>query len=81
MESQREAIRQILQQAPGSIRELAREAELTHAALIQVRDGKTTLTPESVRKVAGALRRWSATCAELADRLETAQPKPKGGGG
>lgn len=61
-----------LRRAPGSIRELAEAAGVTDAALRQARDGEINLTDELVRGVVKALRRWSATTAKLADRLEAA---------
>lgn len=67
------ALREVLSQAPGSIRELARAAGLSHASLIQARDGEIGLRPETVRSIVEALRAWSTTCAALADRLEAAQ--------
>jgi hypothetical protein len=67
------ALRQVLSEAPGSIRELARAAGLSHASLIQARDGEIGLRPETVRSIVEALRAWSTTCAALADHLEAAQ--------
>lgn len=61
-----------MRQAPGSVRDLAREAGITEAALRQARDGNIRLTPETVGKLIRALRRWSRNTAELADRLEQA---------
>ncbi len=77
METQRAVLQEILERAPGSIRELAREAGLTHAALTQARDGLIRLTPESIDKLAVALARWGQTCVELAHRLKTAEPEGK----
>ena len=72
MERVRAVLRLVLDQAPGSMRELARASGLSHAALYQFRYGKTNLRPESVHRVAGALRTWSRTCGEFADELEQA---------
>jgi len=66
------ALAAVMRLAPGSIRELAREAGLSEGALRQARDGIIDLAPAKVRKVALALRRWSRTTAKLADRLEAA---------
>lgn len=73
MDRLRLALQAVLSRAPGSIRELARAAGLSHASLIQARDGQIGLKPESVRSIVEALRAWSTTCADLADRLEAAQ--------
>ena len=72
MENVRVALARAMEQAPGSVRELARAAGLDHAAFVRVRDGEYNLTPTRVRSVISALRAWSATCAELADELEAA---------
>jgi predicted transcriptional regulator len=74
----RAVIRAAVQQAPGSIRELAREAGLSESALRQVRDGEIDLTADSVRRIIRALRRWSRTTADLADRLEAALEREGG---
>ena len=74
----RAVLRAALQQAPGSIRELAREAGLSEGALRQARDGDIDLTTDSVRRIIRALRRWSKKTADLADRLETALESERG---
>jgi hypothetical protein len=61
-----------MRQAPGSVRDLAREAGISEAALRQARDGTIQFTPDTTGKLIRALRRWSRTTAELADRLEQA---------
>ncbi len=72
MENVRVALARAMEQAPGSVRELARAAGLDHAALVRVRDGRYNLTPTRMRSVISALRAWSVTSAELADELEAA---------
>ncbi len=72
MENVRVALGRAMEEAPGSVRELARAAGLDHAALVRVRDGEYNLTPGRVRSVIAALRAWSAGCADLADELEAA---------
>jgi len=70
----------VLKGSPGSIRALAREAGVSHGLLVQIRDGGRRLTPETRRRLATALRRWSETCEELADDLEEdCTPEPQGG--
>lgn len=80
MESKRAVLRRVLESAPGSIRALAREAGLAHVTLLKVRDGDRNLTPERWADVVAALRRWEATCGDLADALEAADPSPSPGG-
>jgi hypothetical protein len=70
MTKQRTVIREILRRSPGSLRRLARDAGITHVALIRARRGEFPLSPERVAAVIRTLRSWSRTCAELADRLE-----------
>ena len=62
----------VLKEAPGSIRELARQADVSHALLIRVRDGDLRLTPETVEAIVAVLRTWEDRCHELADALEDA---------
>lgn len=69
-------LREVLQRAPGSIRELARAAGVDVTLLTKVRDGDRRLTPATREKVVGALRRWSETTVELADRLEASDLEP-----
>jgi hypothetical protein len=68
--SRLEAFRRALIEAPGSLRELARAAHVSHTLLARVRDGERELTDETASAVAAALRGWSDRCAELADALE-----------
>ncbi len=72
MENVRVALGRAMEEAPGSVRELARAAGLDHAALVRVRDGEYNLTPARVRSVIAVLRAWSSRCADLADELEAA---------
>jgi len=85
MERVRAVLRRILRETPSSMRRLADKSGLTHGALVRARDGDIRLSPDSVRRIANALREWSATCADLADRLEAALAKDqsvrKGGDG
>lgn len=70
---------QALDEAPGSIRELAREAGVSKSLLLAIRDGRRRLTGETRAKVVAALRRWEATTGDLADALETADLDRPGG--
>ena len=68
--SRLEAFRRALEEAPGSLRELARATHVSHTLLARVRDGERELTDETARAVASALRQWGDRCAELADAIE-----------
>jgi hypothetical protein len=74
------AFRTALREMPGSIRALAREAGLSDALLIRVRDGERGLTRETVRAVAAALRGWGDRCHALAEALEQDDGPPEQGG-
>ncbi len=65
-----EAFRRALEEAPGSLRELARAAHVSHTHLSRIRDGERALTDDVATAVAAALREWGARCSELADALE-----------
>lgn len=78
MEKGRDVLREILQRAPGSIRELARAAGVDVRLLTMIRDGDRRLTAATREKVTAALRRWSETTGELADRLEASDIEPGG---
>ena len=67
MDNLRAVIKEVLQRAPGSTRELARQAGLSHTALQRVRDGQMSLSPERLDALADALGRWSVDCSELAE--------------
>lgn len=63
-------IRRVLEEAPGSIRELAREAGVSHSLLVAIRDGQRRLTPATREALATALRRWSERLEALAEQME-----------
>lgn len=69
-------LRRVLDESPGSIRELAREAGVSHALLLAVRDGQRRLTPETREAVVTALQRWAERCEDLAEALEAADLTP-----
>lgn len=79
MEEARAVLRTILDEAPGSIRELAREAGISHPLLVAIRDGERRLTPETRDAVAAALRRWAERCEGLAEALEAAETRTSDG--
>jgi len=66
MDRVRAVIREVLERAPGSIRELAREAGISPTALQRVRDGDFRLSPKLLNRLADALERWGGTCRDLA---------------
>jgi hypothetical protein len=74
-EGWRAVLRDVLAEAPGSIRELAEQAGLSHAALIRARDGEIDLTAESLERIERALRRYAERSAKLADRLSEARTR------
>lgn len=74
----RETLRRVLEEAPGSIRALAREAGVDHSTLLKERDGKRSVPDGRARELAAALRRWSERCSELADRLDPEEEVPDG---
>ena len=71
----RGALRQALEQTPGSIRELAREVGVEHSTLIRLREGDWSVTPEMAARLVAALRRYAARCEASADKLESAARK------
>lgn len=81
MRDERTVIQVILQEVPASVRELAREAGVSHGLLLAIRDGERGMTPATREAVVGALRRWSERCAELAEALDAAKPREGGDDG
>lgn len=79
MEDGQAVVERVLQEVPGSLRALAREAGVSHGLLVAIRQGRRSLTPETREKLVGALRSWGETCHALAATLsETAPPEPGG---
>ncbi len=70
---QMEVFRRVLDEAPGSLRELARAASVNHSTLSRMRSGEVPLSANVVEAVATALEGWGATCADLARRLREAK--------
>ena len=70
MQTTQTVIRRALEGLPVSIRTLAREAGISHTALLHVRDGRFELGPDKLRALATVFRRWSEGCGELADELD-----------
>lgn len=78
MEKGRDVLREILDAAPGSIRELARASGVHVTLLTKARDGERRLTTATRERLVQALRRWSDTCDRLADRLEASDLEQEG---
>jgi hypothetical protein len=63
-----EAVLRALEEAPGSLRAIAREAKVPHSTLVRIRGGERGATAEVARALAGALHRWGSRCSS-AERL------------
>ena len=59
-----DVVSKALKQAPGSIREIAREAGVPHTTLSRIVSGERGATPEVARAVAAALARWGRKCGK-----------------
>ena len=57
---------------PGSLRELAREAGMSHSLLSQIRNGKRNASTQTLDALAAALGRWSHQCQVGAKTLRQA---------
>lgn len=68
----RRVLVRVLEGSPAPVAWLAREAGVDHGNLVRARDGTINLSPAVAEALVGALRRWSGTCAKLADELEQA---------
>lgn len=64
--------------APCTVRALAREAGVSHSLLLLIVKGDRTVTPAVADKLAAALDRWGARCAEAADAIRKARTPRKG---
>lgn len=78
MSNGRAVLQRILKAIPGSMRGLALEAQVSHALLGAIRRGERRMTPATRDALVRALRRWTATCAALAEDLESAELEPGG---
>jgi transcriptional regulator with XRE-family HTH domain len=58
-----EAVRRALAEAPGSVREIAREAGVDHSTLVRIRRGDRGATRDVARALADALGRWAGRCS------------------
>jgi transcriptional regulator with XRE-family HTH domain len=58
-----EAVRRALDEIPGSLRALAREAGVSHSLLVRIRIGDRAATREVAEALANALGRWAGRCS------------------
>ena len=65
-------LRRAITHAPGSMRELAEEAGISHVVLWAIVHGRERATPRVARLVAAALDRWGKRCAGEAARVRAA---------
>lgn len=63
------AVRKAIANAPSSIRELAKEAGVSHVVLWAIAHGRDRATPRVARLVAAALARWGKRCAGDSARI------------
>lgn len=66
------ALRRAITNAPGSIRELAKEAGVSHVFLWAIVHGREKATPRVGRLVAAALDRWGNRCVKNAAAVRKA---------
>ena len=72
MEDLQESLLAAIEEAPASMRALAREAGIPHSTLVRIRQGRLGVTPAVARAVADALQEWSTVCTEGSDGLKRA---------
>ena len=63
MDRLEEALLKALDQAPGSLRAIAREAGVPHSTLVRIKRGERGATVDVAGSVAEALRRWADRCS------------------
>jgi predicted transcriptional regulator len=66
------AVRRALEDAPCSVRALAKQAGVPHSTLVRIGDGSREATPAVAEAVARALRTWGKRCDQLAQWIEYA---------
>jgi hypothetical protein len=64
-----QAISAVLASYPGTLRALAREAELDHSLLVRIRSGERAATVETVRGLLNAFAKCKARCEEAEKAL------------
>ncbi len=69
MLNRQQTIRKVINSVPGSARELARKAGVSHSLLSQVCSGKRNATPELIEALASVLEERAGQCADGAKLL------------
>ena len=69
MSEKQNTVKRVLDAAPGSFREIARAASVSHSLLSQVCSGQRNATPELLGALAKALETWGGTCLDGAEQL------------
>ena len=64
-----DAVRAAIEEAPGSLRTLARASGVDHALLSRISTGERQATEAVASKVADALERWAEVCSTHAARI------------
>lgn len=72
MKSLDDAVRQAISLAPGSMRELCRDAGIDQSLLTRIVAGERNVSPETAAKLHAALLDWSARCESAAKMIEKA---------
>ena len=67
------AVRKALDNAPGTLRALARATGVSHAQLHRIARGERNATPAVAAAVADALEQWGTRCSRLARGIRQAQ--------
>jgi hypothetical protein len=70
-----QAVRQAIEEAPASLRALARAAGVPDSTLVRIRKGERRATPAVATAVAASLERWSTRCGELARQIQDLEPR------
>ena len=76
-----QAISAALASYPGTLRALAREAELDHSLLVRIRSGERTATAETVQGLLKAFAKCRARCEEAEEALRATLKQNHGQGG
>jgi hypothetical protein len=69
------AVARAVAKAPGSIRELSRDAGIDQSLLIRIINGERRASPETAAKLNAALRDWVNRCGEAVIVIENATNK------
>lgn len=67
-----EAVRELLDEVPGSDNKLAERAGVPQSTISRIRNGKRGCTPEVAEALADALAAWADDCREAESNLRRA---------